>query len=71
MKRAKISYKQVETLVLYFEAEVLRIPVYLLGNHGNTGRCITPDYQTLLFAFEELVRHVEIVEKIKENGLIE
>jgi hypothetical protein len=54
----------VETLVLYFEAEALRIPAHLLGNHGNVGRCITPDYQTLLAAFEELVRHVQEVEKI-------
>ncbi len=71
MKRAKVSYKKVETLVLYFEAEALRIPSHLLGNNGNAGRCITPDYQTLLAAFEELARHVQEVEKIKENGLID
>ena len=71
MKRAKVSYKQVETLVLYFEADALRIPAHQLGNHGNAGRCITPDYNTLLAAYEELVRHVEKVEKIKENSLID
>ena len=71
VKKAKVSYKQVETIVLYFEAEAFRIPAHLLGNHGNAGRCITADYQTLLAAFEELVRHVEEVEKIKENGLID
>ena len=71
MKRAKVSYKQVDTLVLYFEAETLKIPAHLLGNQGNAGRCITADYQTLLAAFEELERHVEDVEKIKVNGLID
>jgi hypothetical protein len=54
VKRAKVSYKHVETLVLYFEAEILRIPAHLLGNHGNAGRCITADYQTLLAAFEDV-----------------
>ena len=71
MKSAKVSYKQMETLVLYFEAETLKIPAHLLGNLGNAGRCITADYQTLLAAFEELESHVEDVEKIKVNGLID
>jgi hypothetical protein len=71
VKSAKVSYKHVETLVLYFEAETLRRPAHLLGNHGNAVRCITTDYQTLLAAFEELERHAENVEKIKINGLID
>jgi hypothetical protein len=55
VKKAKVSYKQVETLVLYFEAEAIRIPAHMLGNHGNAGWCITYDYQKLLAAFDELV----------------
>ena len=51
VKKAKASYEQVKTLVLYFEAEIVRIPAHLLGNHGNAGRCITADYQSLLAAF--------------------
>jgi hypothetical protein len=71
VKRAKVSYKRMETLILYFEAETLKIPAKLLSSHGNDRWCITPDYQRLLAAFEELERHVEKVEKIKENGLID
>jgi hypothetical protein len=66
LKRAKVSYKQVETLVLYFEADALRIPAHQLGNHCNAGRCITPDYYTFLAAYEELVRHVEEVKKSRK-----
>jgi hypothetical protein len=70
VKRAKVSYKQVETLVLYLEGEALRVPSDQMANHGNAGRCITADYLKLLAAFEEMLRHVENIEKIKENGLI-
>ena len=71
VKNAKFSYKQVETLVLYFEAEALRIPADLLANNGNAGRRITPDYQKLIASFKELTRHVENLEEIKEQGLID
>ena len=60
-----------ESLILYFEAKELRIHAHQMGNQGNKGRCITADYQSFLAAFEELLRHVEEVEKIKENGLID
>jgi hypothetical protein len=71
VKRAKVSYKQMEPIILYFEAESLKIPANLLSNHGMDRWCITHDYQRLLAAYEELERHVEQVEKIKENGLID
>ena len=66
MKKAKVSYKQVETLVLYFEAEALRIPANLLANNGNAVRRITADYQKLIAVFEDLTKHVENLEEIKE-----
>ena len=66
MKKANVSYNQVETLVLYFEAEALRIPVDLLANNVNSERHITQDYQKLIASFEELTRQAENVEEIKE-----
>lgn len=71
VKRAQVSYKHVETLVLYLEAEALKIPAHQLDQNSKAWRCITQDFQTLLGAFKELERHVEEVEKIKENGLID
>jgi hypothetical protein len=66
VKKANVSYNQVETLVLYFEAEALRIPVDLLANNVNSERHITQDYQKLIASFEELTRQAENVEEIKE-----
>jgi len=66
VKKAKVSYNQVETIVLYFEAEALRIPVDLLANNVNAERHITQDYQKLIASFEELIRQAENVEEIKE-----
>jgi hypothetical protein len=70
-KGAKASYESVETLVRYFEAEAIRIPAQILAQNPNSQHSITADYVKLLATFEELVEHVQNVEKIKENGLID
>jgi hypothetical protein len=70
-KRAKASYESVETVVRYFEAEAIRIPAQVLAQNHNNQQSITADYLKLLASFDELVEHVQNVEKIKENGLID
>jgi diketogulonate reductase-like aldo/keto reductase len=71
-KDAKASYESVETLVHYFEAEAIRIPAaQAIAQNPNSQHSITADYVKLLATFEELVEHVQNVEKIKENGLID
>lgn len=58
VKRAKVSYRRMEPLILYFEAESLRIPAHLLSNNGVDRWCITPDFQRLLASYSELETHV-------------
>jgi hypothetical protein len=59
VKKAKVSYSQVEKLVQYLEAEAANNPTQLLASTGNGDRCITYDYQRILATFEELLRLVQ------------
>ena len=71
MKKGKVSYNQVEKLVLYLEAEAQWSPTNLHDTNGNVRSSITLDFQKLLATFEELLKLVQEVEIIKENGLID
>lgn len=67
VKMAKESYGKMEPLIRYIEEEEIESGI---GGMEVSSRCISKDMQSLTQTYGELVKHIEVVDRINNEGQI-